>query len=451
MADKDKQQHEAQAERVTEAGIASAVDAFRSKIDHRLAASLNSCVHCGLCAESCHYYLATGNPDMQPALKVKLLQAVYRWHFTASGRLLSSLTGAARLDQAMIQRWIDTLFGSCTMCGRCTLNCTVGLDISRLVRAGRSALVSLNLVPSGLQSTVNTAVDKGNNMGIAKEEWLETAQWIQEELQQDVGDPEARIPIDQEDVRFLYTVNPREIKFFPLSLLAAAKILYASGERWTFSSDYYDVTNYGLFSGDDSASALISGRLHQTMGRLRAGMLVLGECGHGYNAHHWEAPEWLAVTPGYESRSIVRVIADFLRRGQITLDPARNAKRVTLHDPCNLVRLGGVIEDQRFILRRAAADFVEMYPNREKNFCCGGGGGQLSMTTFARRRLEAGKIKAEQIARTGAKIVVTPCHNCIDQLSELNKEYKLGVEVKTLSEVVADALVLGADTSKQRP
>ena len=451
MAEKDSQHLEPQAKTFTETDIASAVEVFRSKIDHQLAAALNSCVHCGLCAESCHYYLATGNPGMQPALKVKLLQSVYRWHLTGTGKALSSLTGAHELDQAVIQEWIDTLFGSCSMCGRCTLNCTVGLPISRLVRAGRSALVSLNLVPSELQSTVDTAVDKGNNMGIAKAEWLETAQWIEEELQQEVGDPEARIPIDQEDVRFLYTVNPREIKFFPLSLLAAAKILYASGERWTFSSDYYDVTNYGLFSGDDSAAALIVGRLHETMGRLRAGMLVLGECGHGYNANRWEAPEWLAVTPGYESRSIVRVIADFLRRGQITLDPARNPKRVTLHDPCNLVRLGGVIEDQRFILTRAAADFVEMYPNREKNFCCGGGGGQLSMTTYARRRLEAGKIKAEQIAKTGAKVVVAPCHNCIDQLSELNKEYKLGVEVKTLSEVVADALVLGTDTSKQRP
>jgi hypothetical protein len=38
--------------------------------------------------------------------------------------------------------------------------------------------------------------------------------------------------------------------------------------------------------------------------------------------------------------------------------------------------------------------------------------------------------------------VVTPCHNCIDQLSELNREYNLGVEIKTVSEVVADALVI---------
>ena len=267
-------------------------------------------------------------------------------------------------------------------------------------------------------------------------------QWLDEELQQEVSDPAARLPIDQSNVRLFYTVNPREPKFFPLSLLATAKIFYAAGESWTFSSDYYDVTNYGLFSGDDRAAGLISARLRDSMHKLGANTLVLGECGHGYNANRWEAPEWLATAYDFEVKSILEIIADYIRQGRIKLDPSRNQKRVTLHDPCNLVRLGGIIEEQRFILKRAVSDFVEMYPNREQNFCCGGGGGQLSMTRFAKRRLESGKIKADQIRATGAKIVVAPCHNCIDQLSELNKEYKLGVEIKTVSEMVAEALVI---------
>jgi len=83
-----------------------------------------------------------------------------------------------------------------------------------------------------------------------------------------------------------------------------------------------------------------------------------------------------------------------------------------------------------------------MTPNRQKNYCCGGGGGQLSMTRYAKRRLAAGRIKADQIRETAAKVVVAPCHNCIDQLTELSKEYKLGTEVKTVIEIVAEAIVL---------
>jgi Fe-S oxidoreductase len=142
-------------------------------------------------------------------------------------------------------------------------------------------------------------------------------------------------------------------------------------------------------------------------------------------------------------RSILEIIAGYIREGRIQLDPSQNPDPVTLHDPCNLVRLGGIVEEQRFILKHAVSHFVEMQPNREKNYCCGGGGGQLAMTRFAQRRLEAGKIKADQIRSTGAKIVATPCHNCIDQLIELNKHYKLDIKVKTVSEIVADALILG--------
>jgi Fe-S oxidoreductase len=83
-----------------------------------------------------------------------------------------------------------------------------------------------------------------------------------------------------------------------------------------------------------------------------------------------------------------------------------------------------------------------MSPNGNDNFCCGGGGGQLAMSEYNERRILIGAIKAEQIRKTGAKAVATPCHNCIDQLTQLNITYKLGVQIKTLAEIVADALMI---------
>jgi len=422
--------------------IRRALQVFHDKLDFGAAAFMNSCVHCGLCADSCHYYLATKEIESLPAYKLNLLLSVFKKYFTLVGRTAPGLNGAKALDRKLIGEWIDTLFGRCTMCGRCTLNCSVGIDIARVIRIGRSALASIGLVPPELQSTVNAAVEKGNNMGIPTEEWVETVKWLEEELQREVSDPEARLPMDKKNVNFLYTVNPREPKFFPLSLLAAAKIFYAARESWTVARDHYDVTNYGLFSGDDEAARLISSRLVQSMKELEIKTLILGECGHGFKSHRWEAPEWLAAAYRFEVKSIIQVLADYIRQGRIKLDSTRQQKAVTLHDPCNLVRMGGIIEEQRYILKNTVANFVEMHPNREKNFCCGGGGGQLSMTRYASRRLKAGQVKADQIRKTGARIVVAPCHNCIDQLSELNKEYKLGVEIKTVAEIVADALVL---------
>jgi len=181
------------------------------------------------------------------------------------------------------------------------------------------------------------------------------------------------------------------------------------------------------------------------MERLGTKTLVIGECGHGFAANRWEGPEWLQEEYGFEVKSILEIVAGYIRDRRIKLDPSRNTKRVTLHDPCNLVRHGGIVEEQRYILRHAVSNFLEMTPNREKNFCCGGWGGQLAMSCFTDRRKSAGGVKAEQIKQTEAKIVVAPCHNCIDQLTELNKHFKLGVEVRTVCEVTANALVLPAE------
>ena len=176
--------------------------------------------------------------------------------------------------------------------------------------------------------------------------------------------------------------------------------------------------------------------------KLGAKQLVLAECGHGFRAFRWEGPHWIRQAYPFRVDSLIEVMAGYIRSGTIKLDPSKNTEPVTLHDPCNLVRSGGVIEEQRYVLTSAVTKFIEMTPNRENNFCCGGGGGQLSMSEYRDRRVDAGKIKADQIRRTGAKIVATPCHNCIDQLLELNKEYELNVQIKTVAEIVADAIVL---------
>ncbi len=88
-------------------------------------------------------------------------------------------------------------------------------------------------------------------------------------------------------------------------------------------------------------------------------------------------------------------------------------------------------------------DFRDMADNRAYNHCCGGGGGFIPMgPSFKRRRMESGKVKAEQIRETGAEMVIVPCHNCFDQLKDLNKEYDLGVEVVHFKTVMPHMLDL---------
>lgn len=428
-------------EKLTKQQIDEAIKLLKMPPDSKLVTHLNACVHCGLCGESCMFYKKTKEDKFIPARKVELVSSLYRRYCTLTGKVAPFLVNARELDEEMAAEMIDVLFGACTMCGRCVKHCSIGVDIAYIVHFGRRMLAAMGLVPQTLQSTVDAALETGNNMAIPTEDFVDTLEWMEEELIEEFGE-NARIPLNEKGKRVLYTLNPREPKFFPLSISAMAKIFFAAKESWTISTNMYDVTNYGLFNGNNAQAEQIARRLYDEVHALESKVLVLGECGHGTRANRWEAPNWLNEKYDFEIITALELINDYIRSGKITLDKSLNQEIVTIHDPCNLVRNGGLISEIRFAVKSAVNEFVEMTPYGMDNFCCGGGGGLLAMSEYNDRRLKAGEIKAEQIRATGATVVVTPCHNCVDQLTQLNHTYKLGVKIKTIAEIVADAIVI---------
>ncbi len=420
----------------------TAREALRRAARGLAAYHFDACVRCGLCGESCHIYKTDPVPENLPGVKAAKVASFFRRYHTVLGRIAPFLVGARALTADALDELVEAAYGRCTACGRCGLNCSVGADVGAIIRAGRNVLAAVGKVPPNLQAVVDNQLRTGNQMAITPEELRDTAAWISEDLRLEMGDDDAAVHVDEPGKRVFYLVNPREVKFFPLSLMAAAGVFHAAGESWTMSSKFYDVTNYGLYSGDDPAAAAITKQAVEEAERLGAEEIILSECGHGFRSFRWEGPNWLGEKYAVPMRSILQLLLEYLREGRIRVDPAKNPDRVTLHDPCNLVRWGGVVEPQREILRQVVSDFVEMVPNREQNFCCGGGGGMLSMSEYGDRRVASGEVKAEQIRATGARVVAAPCHNCADQLLDLNKKYKLGVEIKAVVELVYEALVL---------
>jgi len=420
--------------------INKGLSVFEDLKDNRLLSHLNACVHCGLCAESCMFYLATLDEKLIPAQKVDIVSSIYRRYYTLAGKVVPGLVHAKDLNEETVAEMTDLLFGACTMCGRCTVHCSIGVDIAYLVRTGRTMLANMGMVPASLQSTVDAALETGNNMGIPTQEYVDTLRWLEDDLKDELGDPSAEIPIDGSGKEVLYTLNPREPKFFPLSISAMAKIFHRAGESWTLSTRMYDVTNYAYFSGNTEEARIIARRLEEEMRNLNTKRCILAECGHGSRAFRWEAPNYLGHPFAFEVLTSVELIAEYLQSGRIKPDPTKNNKRVTLHDPCNLVRNGGILQQQRDILKASCMDFVEMNPHGTDNLCCGGGGGQLAMSEYNDRRMKVGILKTDQIRATGAEIVVTPCHNCVDQLMQICIANKLNVQIKTIAEIVADAL-----------
>ncbi len=431
-----------EAKEITKPTNQEMLDFLGAKLNRNLSMYFQSCQRCGICADNCQYYRATNDPKMIPAYKAELVRKLYKKRGGGLRNLVpwfGSKNG--ELTEEELQVLTDSVFGRCTMCRRCTIGCPMGIDIAMIMRACRGMLTLNHMAPKGLQDTVDIHLKTGNNMGLENEEFVATVEWMEEELQDDLGDSTAKIPIDKKGAKYLWVLNPREVKYFPLLLKAQAKIFHAAGEDFTVSSRYWDVTNYALFNGDDVAGRTISGYVIGEADRLGINSVLCTECGHGFRQLKQMAPIWLKRSD-FTVKAFVEVVADYIKRGRIKLDPTVNTERVTYHDPCNQGRSGSFIDEPRYILRASVMDYVDTDPCGRDNWCCGGGGGALTMSEFRDRRLDVARIKAEQIRATGAKIIATSCHNCIDQLNEINRHYELGLKVVNTCELTADALIM---------
>jgi len=411
------------------------------KLNRIVATSLAGCIHCGMCSDACHYSVSIPeDKTLLPAYKADRFRKWYKSRYDWMAKAFPWFVGAKPLTKELADEMYDLLWGGCTMCRRCTFNCPMGVDYGLLTRGARGIMAAVGRVPANLQDTVDAHFNHGNNMAVPQDEFVETIEWIEEELQSEDGCENYTIPIDKKGARYFLTLNPREPKYYPLTIQATAKVLNAAGINFTISSRYWDLTNYAMFNGIDPDAKQFAMWQAQDVQRLGCEYLLSGECGHGYRALRWEMPNWLGGVP-FKITSVMELMAQVIQEGKLRIDKSVWAgKRFTYHDSCNIARSGGVLEEPRVIIRATVDDFVEMEHNREFSFCCGGGGGALAMPEFSPRRIAAGKIKADEIRATGANVVLQSCHNCTDQLKEISEHYHLGAKVMNLAELVAAAL-----------
>ena len=147
--------------------------------------------------------------------------------------------------------------------------------------------------------------------------------------------------------------------------------------------------------------------------------------------------------------TVFDLMIEYIKDGRVKIDRDKfRGKLATVHDPCNYGRKAekafghGYYDELRWIVDAICPEWVDTYPAGANNFCCGAGGGAWAMP-YSEERVYYGRRKAEQIRKTGAEIVVAPCHNCRDQIMKsLNKEYELNVETFYLWELLAEAIIV---------
>jgi len=401
---------------------------------------LDMCSHCGACANECHIYKTCPEKKFNPANRAKLLRSVYLRYFTKAGKIFKGLIGAKELDEEMLKEWFIRFY-QCTMCRRCDIFCPFGVDNMAIVRTGRTLLyAALGKTTSDMQRGAEYHLRDGNSSGMNDAAFRNIIEFWEEEIKEKKG-WDIKIPMDKVGAE-MYLIPTNTDYFHSLETMEGiAATLHAAQADWTISSGAYDSVNYGTFY-DDATWANIITMHYEEAKRLKCKTLVVGECGHATKTLMVLGPSLLGPQP-FEITNILSVTADYVQKGKIKLDKEANQEPVTYHDPCNLSRMCGLIDEPRIILKAACKEFIEMVPNGDRNYCCGGGGGMALETAAHDFRVEVvGKQKVDQINQTGAKIVATTCANCKVQISHLIDHHGLDVRWSGVHDLVMNALVL---------
>lgn len=390
----------------------------------RLEAYKKTCARCGMCAHACHYCISHDmDPTYSPVGKAK--QTIWEM-----------VDKKGRVSPEFIERAARIAFTECNVCKRCAMYCPFGIDTAYLMLLVRRICFLLGVVPQYILDTVHSHAVTSNQMWVKDDEWIDTLQWQEEELRDEM--PSASIPLDRVGADIMYSVIGPEPKFQPQLIFQAAAIMNTAGVSWTMpASQGWDNSDMAMYVGDNALMARIKRQHFETALRLKVKKIVMGECGHAFRSIYDVGNRQL----GWKYYPIpvehaVQFYWELLKSGKLKVARTFD-KPVTIHDPCNIVRGRGLHEMIRGVTHAFCTDVREMTPNREHNYCCAAGGGVINCgPVFKDVRIKGNRVKAEQLKATEAEVVITPCHNCHSGIEDIVKAYGLDMHVSFLGDII---------------
>jgi Fe-S oxidoreductase len=397
------------------------------RLDSHTAMDLETCVHCGMCAEACHFYESTQDPQYTPIHKAYLLRKVYRRELSPV-RMLNKLF-LREITAKQLDDWQELVFNSCTECGRCDLMCPMGINISRAISITREALGAAGAAPAELRAVEHEQVTQGTLFGIG-----------QKQLVSAIDELRARgldVPLDKPAADVMVLTTALDLALFREGLAAAAKIFDKLKVNWTLRSEGFEAANFGMLSGHHRGQTLESERIVAAAAACGAKIVITPECGHAYPALRWDAATELGKPLPFEVMAISEYVGREIRAGRLKVNPVKVPKKVTYQDPCKIGRQGGVFDEPRAALKALGVELLEMESHGKTQYCCGGGGGVFLIDAAEPLRRRTFEIKQHQVEDTGADELVTTCNTCRLSLTTAGRSVNWNTPVESLIELVA--------------
>jgi Fe-S oxidoreductase len=394
----------------------------------RLKTYVDTCIHCGLCSEACHYYMSHDkDPLWSPVGKVR--QTI--WEI---------LKKRGKVSPEFIKKCSEIAQTECNLCRRCAQYCPLGIDIAYLMIMVRRLCHRLGVTPQYIQDTAHSHSVTMNQMWVKADEWVDTIQWQEEEARDEI--PTLRIPVEKEGADIMYSVIAPEPKFRAQLIYQAAVIMQIAGVNYTVPAmTGWDNSDMAMFTGDFEIMGRLKRDHFEAARRLRVKKIVMGECGHAFRSVYDVGNRWLGwKMPPVPVIHAAQFFYELLKEGKIKV-AKKVEEPVTIQDPCNIVRGRGLHGMIRDVVNAFCKEVVEMEPHGEYNYCCCAGGGVINCgPPWKKKRVLSNSIKAEQLAATGVKTIISPCHNCHGGIEDIVHHYKLGMHLKFLGDIIYEGM-----------
>ena len=230
----------------------------------RLKTFVETCIHCGLCSDACHYYLSyRRDPSYAPVAKVRQT-------------LWDILEKKYEVGPESVKMYARIAYAECNICKRCSMYCPFGIDIAYLMSVVRRICGILGVVPQYLQDQGNSHMYTYSQAWVAQDDWVDTVLWIEDEVRMDIRN--ARIPFDKVGAEIMYSPHSLEAKFKTNLLANIAKILTVAGVDWTMPSfDGWDSTNQAMHVGDYETMGMVERMHFEAALRLKVKKIMTSE------------------------------------------------------------------------------------------------------------------------------------------------------------------------------
>lgn len=389
------------------------------QISNRKRMELDTCAHCGLCTGKCPTYAGSGEANYSPSIRAsKMLRLMDK-----KDGILTRFLGQKDISVEEFRDLSDSVY-NCTLCGRCMETCPFGFQTHELWVSLRGIIHSMGCQNANVARMERQLEETRNPYGLDSDTRLDWVDYTSLD----------QLPIKEKaEVAFWVGCTTAFKGANQNVAFCIANILNHVKEDWTSLGDKeWCCGSPVLLSGDEEKFREYVEHNVALIEKLGVKRVITG-CSGCYRILKWEYPTLLKKELPFEVIHVVEYIRDKIDQKQLSIE--KLDKKITYHDPCELARLGGIVNAPREILRSFAGNFVEINENKLDSRCCGGGG--LLHSSNSDLRLAVVKNRLEQVKDTGAEILTSSCPACKLAYLDGVREFGYKIEVLDLVELVA--------------